>query len=292
MKNFYVKFLLAILFINTSFSYAGNDKPAYVVYNAKGKKVSYHKMEKAILKKKMIFFGELHDNSIAHWLQYELLLALQQQVGSNELVLAMEMFERDNQAIIERYLKGEIDTKTFEDSCRLWSNYKSDYKPMLEFAKSKNVAVVGSNIPRRYASLLYKKGEAALDSLSELEKSWIAPLPLVVDTSLSQYANLIKGFAHNGLNFVKAQAIKDATMAFFAWEAIKEGKVLYHLNGSYHSDYQQGILWYMEKLGAKASDMITITTVENAQVSKFNKENLGKADYIIYIPETVIKSTH
>jgi len=288
MKNALKRIVaLYVLLFLTNASLA-QDNPAYVIYTKSGKKTSFSKMEKALLDKQYVFFGELHDNPIAHWLQYLVLTALYEKHGE-QLIAGSEMFEQDNQEVLTAYQQGKIDAKKFEDSCRLWTNYKTDYKPMLEYANAQHIPWIATNIPRRYASLVYKKSVKALDSLSALEKSWIAPQPFVVDTMLSQYAALTNGEMHMGRNFVYAQAIKDATMAHFIWKAMQKNTngVFYHLNGSYHSDFHQGILHYLQQQGADPKRMITVSTVSQADVSKLEKEYLNKADFIIVVPASM-----
>lgn len=79
----------------------------------------------------MVFFGELHDNPIAHWLELEITKDLYSEKGKN-LILAAEMFETDNQIMIDEYYSGSIKESSFEGEVRLWSNYKTDYKPLLK----------------------------------------------------------------------------------------------------------------------------------------------------------------
>ena len=53
-----------VLFLITSlllFTFAfGQDKPAYILYNAKGKKVKYEKMIRDLSSKDIVLFGEFH----------------------------------------------------------------------------------------------------------------------------------------------------------------------------------------------------------------------------------------
>ena len=102
------------------------DKPAYRLYSQNGKEVAYSKMVKDLEGADIIFFGELHDNPIAHWLQYELTIDLYAMKGK-DLILAAEMFEADNQIIINEFMKGAISESSFESETRLWNNYKTDY---------------------------------------------------------------------------------------------------------------------------------------------------------------------
>ena len=76
------------------------DKPAYRIFDAEGKKVRYAKMLKTLVKADMILFGELHNDPIAHWLQFELCRDLHALKGDS-LVLGAEMFESDNQLGID-----------------------------------------------------------------------------------------------------------------------------------------------------------------------------------------------
>lgn len=284
------KLIIGTLFFMFSLSAFSQQKEAYVIFNAKGKKISYSKMEKAILRKKFIFFGELHNDAIAHWLQYELLISLFKQ-HKNDLIVGSEMFERNQQVYINHYLIGEIDEKQLQDSTKMWSNFKTDYFPMLEYAKENTIPWVATNTVRKYASLVYKKGRAYLDSMPENEKYLFAPTNFPVDTTLSQYDKLLKEFEHAGPNFVYAQAIKDATMGESIVKSMKENSIFYHLNGSYHSDFHQGILWYVHFYGKYAySDMVTISIVNQPDLKKLDPEHLGKADIIICTPEKMTKT--
>jgi uncharacterized iron-regulated protein len=278
-------FSLSFLFISLSFS---QKEQAFVIYKSNGKKASYKQMKALALENQLVFFGEFHDNPISHWLEFELMLDLFAQHQSN-LVLSFEMFEQDQQAILNDYLNGKLSDKLFKDSCRLWPNYETDYKPLLDFAKEKQLKVIAANIQRKYASLLFKKGRAALDTLSPLIKSQMAAVDFPVDTTLSQYQVVKEMGAHMGANMVEAQAIKDATMAKFILAAMKNETRILHFNGAFHTDFKQGILWYIWKEKPEAKIM-TISTVTQSNIYKLEKENSGKADFIICVPETMTRT--
>ena len=261
-----------------------------MIYNAKGKKSSYKKMLAKAKENEIIFFGEFHDNPISHWLQYELTEDLHQHVGSN-LRLAFEMFEQDQQWLLNDYLIGKIDDKGFKDSARLWPNYKTDYYPLINYAKQNNLFCLASNVPRRYASLLFKKGREALKALPESDKAYMAPVDFVVDSTLSQYKALLGPEMHmGGFTMMEAQAFKDATMAHFMMLNKTKDQVYIHFNGAYHSDFYQGIMWYVQQKQPDARIM-TISTVTQKDIKKLDKEHLGRADFIICVPETMT-STH
>ena len=278
-----VRFL--ILLITTS-SFSQNKSP-YQVFDKNGKKSSYEKILKAAEKSELVLFGEHHDNSIVHWLQLELTKDLAEK---KPLVLGAEMIEADNQKQLNQYLNDEIDQKKFDTTARLWNNHKTDYKPLVDFAKAKKFPFIATNVPRRYASVVFKKDFAGLDDLSDEEKSWIAPLPIPFDINLPGYQKMLEMMGgHAGEKMPKAQAIKDATMAHFIVQNLKNGTIFVHYNGTYHSDFFEGINWYVDQY-RKNTKIITIATVEQKELSKLEQEHYNKADFILVIDEDVTKT--
>ncbi len=280
MRKIISLFLLTLIF---SLGYA-QDKPAYIIYNKDGKKVSYGKMIKVLEKQNVVLFGEIHNNPISHWLELNLAKDLSL---VRTLTLGAEMFEADNQNSLSNYASGKIDNKTFAEETRLWPNYDTDYSPLVEFAKEKKLKFIATNIPRKYASLVFKKDFSALDSLSAEEKSWIAPLPIKFDASLPTYQSILKMMGGHGSELlVKAQAIKDATMAHFILANFKPDNLFLHFNGSYHSDDFEGILWYLKQENPNLK-YNTLSTVSQDNITKLDKENIGKADYIICVDSSM-----
>jgi uncharacterized iron-regulated protein len=263
------------------------DKSVYQLFDKNGKKVAYKKLLKAALETEVVLFGEYHNNPICHWLELELAKDV---AADKAIVMGAEMFEADNQKAVNQYLAGSIDQKKLDSTARLWPNYTTDYKPLLDFAKDNAIKFVATNIPRRYASQVAKKGFEALELLSPEEKSWMAPLPMPYDASLSGYVNMMKMMGeHTSPNMPKAQASKDATMGYFIVQNLQPNTVFLHYNGTYHSDYFEGISWYLQtyKPGTK---IITIATVEQKDIDKLDSEHYNKADFILVIDEDVTKS--
>ena len=258
------------------------DKPAYVLYNAKGKKVSYTKMIKAIVQNDIVMIGESHNNPISHWMELEITKDCKEQ---KSLVMGAEMFEQDNQPALDLYLQGKLTAKGLDSAARLWKNYTTDYAPLVNFAKENNIVFAASNVPRRYAALVSKGGLAALDTLSAKEKAWIAPLPIAYDPELPGYKNMMTMMAgHGSVNMPKAQAIKDATMAYFILKYYTPGSLFIHYNGSYHSQNHDGIVWHL-KHSKPDLKIITVTTVSQKDIKHLLAENKNTADFIICVDE-------
>lgn len=281
------RLIFVIIFLLTTFNLFSQEKKAYQLFDKNGKKTDYSKMLKAAQKAQVILFGEYHNNAIVHWLQLELTKDLS---SKNDLILGAEMIEADNQKQLNEYLNNEINQKQFDSTARLWPNYKTDYKPLVDFAKAKRLPFIATNVPRRFASIVFKKGFEGLEALTSQEKEWIAPLPILYDAELPGYQNMMKMMGdHTSPNMPKAQAIKDATMAFFIKKNSKNNAIFLHYNGTYHSDNFEGIYWYLKKDDANLNIM-TIATVEQKEIEKINSEDYNKADFILVIDEDVTKT--
>ena len=281
------RLIFVIFFLITSIIGFSQEKKAYQLFNKKGKKVDYGKLLIAAEKAEVVLFGEYHNNAISHWLELELTKDL---ADKNKIILGAEMIEADNQKQLDQFLKGEINQKQLDSTARLWPNYKTDYKPLVEFAKENNIPFIATNIPRRFASIVSKKGFEGLENLTLEERTWIAPLPIVYDSELPGYVNMMKMMGdHASPNMPKAQAIKDVTMAYFIQKNLKEKSIFIHFNGTYHSDNFEGIYWYLKK-AAPNLKILTIATIEQKELKKISTEDYNKADYILVIDEDITKT--
>lgn len=286
-----MKIKLFFILLLLPFIASAQVKDAYSLFDGKGRKVSYEKMIKDASGVDVLFFGELHNNTLNHWL--ELQIAKDVKKAGRDLSIGMEMFETDDQLIIDEYMNGLIDEKQFLNEAKFWDNYKTDYKPIVEFARSNKSKLVATNVPRRYANLAYKKGLAGLDSLSAEAKALIAPLPITVDYAQSTYKEMAEGMGSHGggsaKNLVAAQALKDATMAHNILKHLQDGQVFYHLNGAFHSERHEGIITYL-KQQKPSLKIITIHVVEQENLDTLEAASIGKADYILVIASDMTKS--
>lgn len=237
---------------------------------------------KQLAQKDIVMIGEFHNNPISHWMELEITKDCKE---TRNLILGAEMFEQDNQSALDMYLQGKLSAKGLDSMARLWKNYPTDYAPLVNYAKENNIAFAATNIPRRYAAIVSKGGFEALDTISEKEKAWIAPLPVKYDAELPGYKNMLTMMAGHGTpNMPKAQAIKDATMAYFILKYFVPGSLFIHYNGSYHSENHDGIVWYLKQAKPELN-ITTVTTVSQKNIKHLLTENKNKADFIICVDE-------
>ncbi|MFC5625230.1 ChaN family lipoprotein [Algoriphagus winogradskyi] len=280
MRNYFLVFLLVF----GSFGTLKAQGEAYQFFTNKGKKIDLKDVLKDAKDVDAVFFGELHNNSLGHWLKLQVLKGLQAQ--NPDLVVGSEIFEREDQLNLDEWFSGQITESNFEAEANLWKNYNSDYRPILRYAKEKGLRFIATNVPRKYASLVSKAGLGALDSLSSQAKKYFAKLPVEVDMSMPGYVamkDMMHGAPGNSDFMIQAQALKDATMAESLFEPIREGKQIYHINGSYHTKDGEGILWYLKREFPDLK-ILDIHMVTQDQLDKLDDENAKAGEIILVLP--------
>jgi uncharacterized iron-regulated protein len=291
MKNHnmfqYIK-MLVFLFLFSGFSPRDQeDEVTYKIYR-KGRAIPYEKMVKKIGKADIILFGEIHQKRICHDLQLQITGDLFK-ARSKKLIVGAEMFEADDQIVVNEFLQGLILERHLKYEAKLWPNYDSDYAPILHFAKTHNIDFIATNIPKRYANLVARKGLTYLDSLSKSGLSYICPLPLEVNMDLRGYQYLLKAMAGHGgssmdkpENMVYAQAIKDATMAHNIVRNMRKGATMLHLNGTFHSDNYEGIYYYLKKTNPDLN-VVTISTVVSEDFPAIPEGDEALGDFVLVV---------
>jgi uncharacterized iron-regulated protein len=189
----------------------------------------------------VVFVGEEHDNDVGHLQHYQLLRMVHAKRG--DLVLSMEMFERDVQEVLDRYLRGEIDEAAFLADSRPWGNYREHYRPMVEYAKRHGLPVIAANCPTPLARKVAKEGvaaaagdpNAAVETSSPKDGYWE-----VFQAAMSGHGGVDEDTVYS---FYQAQCLKDDTMAESILAA-RDGKepapLVFHVQGKFHGDEGMG----------------------------------------------------
>lgn len=293
LRYFARRWLLLLPLLGFTFS----DRPAYRLFTAQGQPADYDQMLSQLAQADVVLFGEQHNDPMAHWLELQVAKDLARQKGAGKLVLGLEMFERDVQPLVAQYAAGTLPDTAFERQSRPWPNYATDYRPLLQFARDAHIFVVGTNAPRRYAQQVARGSLTALDALPANEKSYLAPLPIKVDFELPGYKKMAAMFgdaaAHGGgggRTIIQAQALKDATMAYYIRRSLAPGQTMLHLNGSFHSDFHDGIVAYLRSEAKPTLRIKTLSVITQSQLQQLDKANVDVADYVIVVPEDMTKT--
>jgi uncharacterized iron-regulated protein len=263
------------------------DAPApstYRLLNTRtGKELALAQLADAVATRDIVYFGELHDNVVGHQVYAELGKLLAERRA--DLVISMEMFERDVQGVVNDYLRGRIDEATFLKHSRPWKDYARDYKPLVELARSKKLDVIGGNLPRPVAAKVASK-----------EGSMSPYLPRKMSAPNDRYRELfdetMKG--HPGAEGMMdrmylAQCAKDDAMAEGVADYLLSNPhrqpLVIHCCGNFHSDYGLGtaarVMQRVPLAQQAIISMVSVPDVAKADVSK----DLKKAHYLLIVPK-------
>lgn len=279
------KNLLTILTGLMAIAVQAQENPAYRIFTGEGDEVDYTTMLKTVSKADVVFIGETHNCPIAHWIEYEVISDIARK-SPDGLVVGAEMLESDNQLLVDEYVSGLISSDRFESEAKLWDNHYTDYAPLLYLARDKGLRFVATNVPRRYASYVKDNGLDALNALSDAAKVLMAPLPIAYDEAsedngMFAFMNMMAG--HDSQSYyAEAQALKDATMAWFIAENFDRKFI--HVNGNFHSDNNGGIIPYLN-IYLPDKHIATICCVRQEEITHLDKENQYRADFIVCVPE-------
>lgn len=240
----------------------------------------------------VVFLGEQHDDPNTHRLEAGVVEGLRRR--GVRVTLSLEMFERDVQAELNTYLAGGIDEAAFLKVSRPWPRYDTDYRALVETAKREGWPVIAANIPRRYASAVAKSGIEALDSLSPVERSWVAhDIKCPEDAYFKRFTAVMGGHGSSSSSsaaptadrYYFSQCIKDETMAeavAFAADHYAPGVVV-HVNGSFHSDFGLGTADRVRRrLRDRRAVVVAMLPVTNLDTLAPAGEELTRADYLVY----------
>lgn len=218
--------------------------PARIVRTADGEAVTVGEVAEDLAAADVVALGELHQTPAVHETHLAIVKALH--ARRPQMVIAMEMFERDAQTPLLQYLAGMIDEGDFLAASRPWPDYKRDYRPVVEYARGNGIPVLAANAPRKLAGKVAREGAASVKGDPMVARETTAPED-------AYYAEFVKAMdGHPGVTkdflgrMYAAQCIKDDTMAesitdYLARQRVDEQKPLVVLIcGRMHSDHGRG----------------------------------------------------
>jgi uncharacterized iron-regulated protein len=267
----------------------------YSIFDGKGERVSLEKVLSSFSGADVVFLGESHDDAVAHYLQAEFFKkAYEQYKAERALVLSMEMFERDSQTVLNEYLKDLITEKKFLDDSRPWNNYKTDYRPLVEFAKQNKLPVIAANAPRRYVNMVARNGRDSVNALSKDAQKWLAPLPygLASKEYSDKFFALMGQSTGHAVKVLDSQSLWDATMAHSVSTALKTHKkaLVVHLNGSFHTEKRLGTPEHLVKYRPKTK-FVVVTMKYEKDFKNFDPAKHGAlGDFVILTDASVPRS--
>jgi uncharacterized iron-regulated protein len=251
-----------------------NMAPHYKIYSTlQQKQVTIDDIVNDMTNADVLFFGEEHNDSTGHYLEYSLFKKLAEKYP-DKTALSMEMFETDCQTALNEYLQGLIREKNLVTDARTWPNY-TDYRPLVEWAKTNHLPVIAANAPSRYTHMVSMGGLASLQQLDKTGKSYLPPLPIDTATGhyLEKFENIMGGHgAMGGMQMYQAQSLWDATMGWSIAQFYKKHKdyKILQINGGFHSE---------EKLGAPVQLKKYVPKVRILNIAVYADDSFDNPDW-------------
>ena len=267
------KYIKTILLSTALLCFGAGGASAAQFSDAKsGAELSAQQLAQKLSKYDVVFFGEYHDQGEIHQAELELLQAIHK-VKGEKLALSMEMFEVDNQTKLNDFLAGSLSEEDFLATSRPWPNYKTDYAPLVNFAKENKLAVVAANVPRFLAAHVAKNNASTAgieeQYLQYLPKHTYAPEGAYKDKFYAQMTSPeapMKMIPQRLAAVYAAQCLKDDKMAesIAAFSDVHKEMQILHINGCFHSDAHLGTAQKLEALRPQLK-VAVITPLERKQ---------------------------
>ena len=267
------------------------------VYDTRNKKfIEFETLASRLAAADIVFIGEQHDDPATHRMELAILEGMARRRDS--VVLALEMWERDVQPLLDRYLAGSATEDELLKDGRPWKNYVADYRPLVELARARSWPVVASNSPRPLASLVSRGGLAALDTLAPGVRAQVAEAVSCPEDAYFEKFKAVMGDMSSHLpagvtpdsaaarlmRVYYAQCVKDETMAESVARAWAPGRLVIHYNGAFHSDFKLGTA---ERARERASgaEVIVVTALPVTDLDRLDpsKGERKRADYLLYV---------
>ncbi|MCR9248151.1 MAG: ChaN family lipoprotein [bacterium] len=242
-----------------------------------------------LVKADVLALGEHHNTPSIHRTHLELIQAVHR--ARPNLVIALEMFERDVQTHVDQYLAGLIDETTFLEKSRPWPDYARDYRPVIEFARANGIVVLAANAPRPLARKVAFEGIDAAMGSPHVARETSAP----EDGYWDAFVDAMDG--HGGMvddeaiaRFYAAQCLKDDTMAesitdYLAKFSSDRRPLAVLICGKMHSDYRRGTVQRIAQRMPEAEIRVfSVEVVDDLQAGVYSSPR-DVADYVIVTDE-------
>ena len=255
-----------------------------------GQQLDLDELARDLSTKDVVFLGEEHDNNVGHQLQLEIVKRLH---GLRpDLVLSMEMFERDVQGTLDDYLRGRIDEETFLKHSRPWPNYEKHYRPIIEYAKANGLEVIAANAPRPLTRKVTAGGMAAIEGRIFVAQSVTSKKDVYFD----KFKEAMREHPGDGLTkevlerFYLSQCLKDDTMAesIYRFRATHPARrpLIVHLCGKFHSDFGLGtVVRLLMRDPLCQVGVVTMEASKEPEKLKLEGDLDRRAHYILSVPE-------
>jgi uncharacterized iron-regulated protein len=210
-------------------------------------KISLRQLLEDLHEVRVIFIGESHDQMEHHHIQRRIIRELA--VKGKEVVVAMEMFQKSQQPVLDLWSQGLLTEEEFLQQVKweaIWGMDYQLYKGILDEARDNRLKVLGINVPRE---LVRKVAQSGIGGLSIEDRKELPEMDLT-DQQHRAYIEFVYkghegGLARDFEKFYQAQVLWDEGMAENLSQYLSspegQGKTAIVLTGNGHIVYHFGI---------------------------------------------------
>ena len=268
------------------------DMGAFRVYAGDGRPASLAELVAALGSVSVLFVGEEHDDSIAHRVKLLMLEEGLRRWQPRPVVLSLEMFEQDVQGVVDEYLSGFITEPYFLAASRPWAEYRTAYRPLVEFAKARELRVVAANVPRRYVDMVSRMGEGSLEDLTQEALLFLPPLPLPAASAAyrARFDSVMSGPAqHDDMPpyIFDGQRLWDAGMASAVAAALDDrpDALVIHLVGGFHVERRLGIAQALLQYRPRTTFLVVSIRMVADPATFDVREHIELGDFVVLTRE-------
>ncbi len=278
---------------------------------ATGRRAEPQPLLASTARRAIVLLGETHDNAEDHRWQLHVLAGLH--AHRAEMVLGLEMFPREAQPVLERWVAGELDERAFLEAVRwdeVWGFDAGLYLPLLHFARLNRVPMVALNVDRALVARVGREGWAAVpegeregvgepaaasaayqEFLARVMLAKSTPLPDDVDADAEAASQALPREVREMLTqpgferFVEAQLLWDRAMAEALAAAGAGGALVVGIIGRGHLQHGYGVPQQLADLGF--SDVAVLLPFDRTDSCEAIEPGVATAAFVTDSPTRV-----
>lgn len=269
-----------------------------IVDSATGASVDLDALATRLAAADVAFLGEQHDDDATHRVQRLLFESL---AGRHDnVMLALEMFERDAQESLDHFQMGHTAEAEFLADARPWPGYERHYKPLVDFAIARQWSIVAANVPRPLAAEVAASGLGVLGGRTDADRRLFAA-ELRCQPDGDYFLRFVAALGTHGrrldetarVRYYESQCLKDETMAESIAQAHAAGSIggrralVVSVNGTVHSDFRLGTVERVARRLPQAK-VVTVSMVPAATVADItpSADVLDRADFVVFVEKS------
>jgi uncharacterized iron-regulated protein len=261
------------------------DLDEHALFTGDGEPAALADLLAAVAAVDLVGFGELHNHAVGSRVELEVLQGMAAQ--GRPVALAMEFFEADEQAALDRYLAGEIDEATFRAETRRDAHYESSHRPLIEFARAHKIPVIAANAPRRLVVAYRKAGgtdyQGYLAGLSPEDRAFLPRTSVPPDDDFKVRFMTLMG-PKRGPAFFPSMCLWNDAMA----ESIADFRATHPdhrvllIVGSFHVARHLGVVTKFKE--RRADDTVRVLVMSPAEGAMgFAGDDHGEGDFVLRV---------